>query len=140
MQSFTCGGRAIFGSLVAKFLLLYRQVEGIVVQGSLRDIPHLLKENWPIWCEGRSPIGCFNRKNEVPMDPEIIAKQNEKFRNAVAVCDDSGVVVITQEYLNDGFLDKLKWIEEREDIWFDCIDRLKKDTYDTVCLKNYKDP
>ena len=28
-------------------------------------------------------------------------------------------------------------IEEQEDIWFDCIDRRKWDTFDTVCMKKY---
>jgi len=41
--------------------------------------------------------------------------------------------------MNEKFLQKLDWIEEQEDIWFDCIDRLKWDTFDTVCLKKYRE-
>ena len=29
------------------------------------------------------------------------------------------------------------FIEQQEDIWFDCLDRLKWDTFDIVCLKKY---
>jgi 4-hydroxy-4-methyl-2-oxoglutarate aldolase len=137
VEAFNCGERAIFGELVAKYLILYRQIAGMVVQGWLRDIPHLLKENWPIWAEGGTPIGCFNRKNEMPFDSDIIADRREHFDGAIAVCDDSGVVIIPKERHNKAFLDKLTWIEEQEDIWFDCIDRKKWNTFDTVCLKKY---
>jgi 4-hydroxy-4-methyl-2-oxoglutarate aldolase len=39
--------------------------------------------------------------------------------------------------LTEGFLTALDRIEEQEDIWFDCIDRRKWDTFETVCLKRY---
>ena len=54
------------------------------------------------------------------------------------VCDDSGVVIIPKEQITEDMLQKLIAIEEQEDIWFDCIDRRKWDTFDTVCLKKYK--
>jgi regulator of RNase E activity RraA len=136
-EAFDCGDRAIFGELVAKFLVLYRQVAGLVVTAKLRDAPHLLKENWPIWCTGVSPIGCFNRKNEQPLDPALERQHRETYHGAIAVCDDSGVVVIPKTLHTPDFLQKLDWIEEQEDIWFDCIDRLKWDTFDAVCLKRY---
>jgi len=139
VEAFDCGERAIFGELVAKYLLLYRQVAGIVVKGLLRDIPRLLRENWSIWGEGGTPIGCFNRKNETPFDPDIIRQRRAYYDGAIAVCDDSGVVVIPKDKINTKFLERLDWIEEQEDIWFDCIDRRKWDTYDTVCLQLYKD-
>ena len=72
------------------------------------------------------------------MDNEIIFKRTEMFNGSIAVCDDSGVVIIPKENHNQEFLKKLDWIEEQEDIWFDCVDRLKWDTFDTVCLKKYK--
>jgi len=137
VEPFGCNQRAIFGSLVSKYLILYRQVAGIVVQGYLRDIPHLRKENWPIWCTGGTPIGCFNRENEVDLDPAIAAERRERYDGAIAVCDDSGVIVIPKDQANRELLEKLDWIEEQEDIWFDCIDRRKWNTYDTVCLKKY---
>jgi 4-hydroxy-4-methyl-2-oxoglutarate aldolase len=138
VEAFDCGERAIFGELVAKYLMLYRQVSGIVVKGLLRDVPKLLKENWAIWGEGGTPIGCFNKQNEVLFDPEIIRQRKDQYNGAIAVCDDSGVVVIPKNRIESAFLEKLDWIEEQEDIWFDCIDRRKWDTYDTVCLKLYE--
>jgi len=47
--------------------------------------------------------------------------------------------MIPKELHNEEFLGKLDWIEEQEDIWFECIDRRKWSTYDTVCLKKYKE-
>lgn len=138
-HTFDCKDRAVFGSLVSKFLLLYQQAEAIVVDGHLRDAPHLIKERWPIWIKGVTPIGCFNKKNETPFNPDIIERYREKYQGAIGVCDDSGVVVIEKKFHTQEFLDKLDWIEEQEDTWFDCIDRRKWDTYDTVCLKKYKD-
>jgi 4-hydroxy-4-methyl-2-oxoglutarate aldolase len=138
-EPFECGERAIFGDLVTKYLMLYRQSEALVVLGKLRDVPHLIKENYPIWLKGASPIGCFNAKSEKGLDPAIIEERRKKYDNAIAVCDDSGVIIIHKEYHNEEFLKKLDWIEEQEDIWFDCIDRRKWSTYDTVCLKKYLD-
>ncbi|RJO66627.1 MAG: RraA family protein [Myxococcales bacterium] len=132
-----CRERAIFGSLVTKYLMLYRRCEAIVTNGLMRDVPHLLKENWPIWCAGATPIGCFNRKNERPVDPAWEAERRAAFDGALAVCDDSGVVVIPKAMQNEAFLDKLAFIEEQEDIWFFCLDTLKWDTYRTVCMKDY---
>lgn len=138
-EPFNCGERAIFGDLVTKYLMLYRQSEALVVLGKLRDIPHLIKENYPIWLKGVSPIGCFNIKSEKGLDENLIAERKAKYDGTIAVCDDSGVIIIPKEMHNEEFLKKLDWIEEQEDIWFDCIDRRKWSTYDTVCLKKYLD-
>jgi regulator of RNase E activity RraA len=137
-EAFSCGTRAIFGELVAKYLLLYRQVGALVIDAKVRDAPHLMKENWPIWSTGVSPIGCFNRRNEQPLDPDLERSRRERYGGAIAVCDDSGVVVIPKSLHTQAFLDKLDWIEEQEDIWFDCIDRRKWDTFEAVCLKRYE--
>lgn len=134
-----CGDRALFGSLVAKFVMLYRQGHAIVVNGPLRDMPHLLKEGWPIWCTGATPIGCFNREEDAYLPDERAEALLSKYKDSIAVCDDSGVVLIEKEYQDGEFIDKLHFIEEQEDIWFDCIDRLKWDTYDTICLKKYRE-
>jgi 4-hydroxy-4-methyl-2-oxoglutarate aldolase len=136
-EPFNCGERAIFGDLVTKYLMLYRQCEALVVLGKLRDIPHLIKENYPIWLEGVSPVGCFNTKSEKGLDQSIIEQRRALYDDSIAVCDDSGVVIIPKELHTEEFLKKLDWIEEQEDIWFDCIDRRKWSTYDTVCLKKY---
>ncbi len=136
-EPFSCGERAIFGDLVTKYLMLYRQCEALVVLGKLRDIPHLIKENYPIWLEGVSPVGCFNTKSEKGLDQSLIDQRRALYDDSIAVCDDSGVVIIPKELHTEEFLKKLDWIEEQEDIWFDCIDRRKWSTYDTVCLKKY---
>lgn len=137
IEPFNCGDRAIIGELVAKYVLLYKQAGALVVSGKLRDVPHLIKENWPIWFTGSNPVGCFNVKNEIQFDESIIAQRKRDVHGSIAVCDDTGVVLIPKEHHTEEFLKKLDWIEEQEDIWFDCIDRLKWDTYDTVCLKKY---
>ena len=51
--------------------------------------------------------------------------------------DDTGVVIIPPENVNDDMLVKLQHIENQEDIWFDCLDRYKWNTYEIVCLKKY---
>jgi regulator of RNase E activity RraA len=139
VESFDCQGRAIFGDLVSKFLILYRQAAAIVVQGNVRDVPCLLKENWPIWCEGVTPLGCFNRESAKQLDPHLISSRRTQLDGALAVCDDCGVVVIPKDHLNAEMLERLAFIERQEDIWYDCIDRRKMNTFETVCLKNYAD-
>lgn len=137
VEPFNCNKRAIFGSLVAKYLLLYQQTAAIVVLGYLRDAHTLIKENYPIWLHGVTPIGCYNTMNCTKLDDKIIHDRMEKYHGSIAVCDDSGVVVIPPNNVNPEFLEKLHLIEEQEDIWFDCVDRRKWNTYDTVCLKKY---
>lgn len=139
IETFDCGERAIVGELVAKYILLYKQASAIVTNTKMRDAHRLIKEHYPVWCDGFSPVGCFNTKNEAPFDKELIKARMDSTDGAVMVCDDSGVVLIPKKSLNETMLKKLVAIEEQEDIWFDCIDRRKWDTFDTVCLKKYKD-
>lgn len=133
-------GRALIGELVTKFLLLYKQAEAVVVLGKIRDANDLLKNRYAVWCQGISPVGCFNTKQE--LDEEVrqtVADRKKMYEGAVAVCDDTGVVIIPKDKISEEMYKKLENIEEQEDIWFDCIDRKKWDTYDTVCLKKYKE-
>ena len=132
-------GRAIFGSLVAKYLILYKQALAIVTNGHVRDSHDLVKENYPIWCRGSNPIGCFNREPNEAVDAKLLAERRAYFNKSIGVCDDTGVVIITPEFINEAFYKKLEWIEEQEDVWFDCIDRKKWNTFETVCLKKYED-
>jgi regulator of RNase E activity RraA len=134
---FDCNGRAIIGDIVAKYLLLYKKAKAIVIQGPARDANRLIKENWPVWCEGFNPVGCFNTNLDVPEIAEL-SSARDYYSNAIAVCDDTGVVIIPEEIQEAELLEKLRYIEEQEDIWYDCIDRLKWDTYETICLKNYQ--
>jgi len=137
VDSLNCGERAIFGELVSKYILLYRQAVAIVVQGKLRDAAALLREKWPIWCTGYTPMGCFNKRPEKEVDPEWHKKRYEALNDAIAVCDDCGVVIIPHDFINEEFLEKLKNIEDQEDIWFDRLDHYKESTFDIVCKKNY---
>lgn len=129
--------RAIIGDIVSKYILLYLGNRAIVCAGKMRDAHILRKENYPIWCGGVSPVGCFNR----PVDPaefeQKIAERRNELQGSVAVCDDSGVVVIPKQLLTEEFYQKLVAIEEQEDIWYDCVDRKKWSTYKTICLKDY---
>jgi 4-hydroxy-4-methyl-2-oxoglutarate aldolase len=136
MDALECKNRALIGDLVSRYLLLYRQVRAIVVRGNIRDVPRMIKENWPVWCIGANPVGCFNQRPEVHPGADVLAAGN-RFKDAIAVCDDCGVVIIEQEQQTSDFLARLEWIEEQEDIWYDCINRRKWSTFDTVCLKKY---
>lgn len=137
VETFDCNDRAVFGSLVSKFLILYRQVPAIIVLGNVRDAHQLIKERYPIWAQGVTPIGCFNKEVSSPFDSTIKTERKETYDGTIAVCDDSGVVIIPKHYHTQNFLDQLIHMENQEDIWFDCIDRRKWNTFDTVCLKKY---
>ena len=137
IDAIDCNGRAIIGELVSKYILLYRQATAIVVNSKMRDAGALIRENYPIWCTGVSPVGCFNVKPEPALDKSIADAHKAKYDGAIMVCDDCGVVLIEKENHTQEFLDKLIRIEEQEDIWFDRLDRKKENTFEIVCLKNY---
>lgn len=137
IEAFNCGERATIGELVAKYLLLYRGAEAIISNAKMRDGARLIKEDYPIWCAGLTPIGCFNNLLEHPLNADILQQHKEKYDNSIAVCDDSGVVIVPQQFHTKEFLNKLVAIEEQEDMWFECLDRRKWDTYDIVCQKRY---
>ena len=83
-------------------------------------------------------MGCIN--SEVELRESIQEQANlsyNKFQDAVIVADDSGVVLIPKEKINDELTKKLEFIELQEDIWFYCVDTLKWSTYDTICRKLY---
>jgi 4-hydroxy-4-methyl-2-oxoglutarate aldolase len=130
-------GRAVIGDIVSKYILLYLGNCGIVCTGKMRDAHILLKENYPIWCNGVSPVGCFNKQVDKLEFVEEIEKRKDHYQGAIAVCDDSGVVVIPKGFISEEFYNRLVAIEEQEDIWYDCIDRRKWSTYKTICLKEY---
>jgi 4-hydroxy-4-methyl-2-oxoglutarate aldolase len=138
VDSFNCDNKAIFGDLVSKYLILYKRVKGIVVNGLLRDVPNLRKHGYPIWCKGYSPLGCFNRPvKESPQLLDEIEKKKSAFENGIITCDDAGCVLIESHLVNENTYRNLDLIELQEDIWYFCIDTLKWNTYDTVCKKRY---
>jgi len=138
VDSFDCDARAVLGDLVAKQLFLYQKITGLVVNGYIRDAHRLIKEDYPIWCLGRTPLGCHNR--EVTLDNATSNKVNlrsEYFDNAILVADDSGCTLIPKDRLNNKLIDALARIELQEDIWYYCLDTLKMTTYEIICLKQY---
>jgi hypothetical protein len=62
--SHKCEELAIIGDLIAKFTLVHRGAEAIVVQGMVRDAAKLRTEGFSIWSDGVSPLGCHNRPTE----------------------------------------------------------------------------
>ena len=132
-----CESRSVIGELVSKYILLYLQASAIVTNASMRDAAALIREKYPIWCKGVSPIGCFNTKPETDPSQEWLQEHKEKYDGAIMVCDDCGVVLIPKEFHTKEFLDKIVAIEQQEDIWFDRLDRKKESTFDIVCLKKY---
>lgn len=138
IETFDTFDKAIFGDLVSKYIILYKQANAIVTNGLLRDAPRLIKENWPIWCKGFNPVGYENEPVTINDDLKIIIEEKQNYyKDAIAVCDDTGVIIIPRDYHTQEFLEKIKLIEEQEDIWFECIDRKKYSTFETVCLKKY---
>lgn len=137
IEAFDCKHRAIIGELVTKYIVLYKQAAAIICNAKFRDAAALIKERYPIWCTGLTPVGCFNRKPEKELDPDIVAEHRAMYDGAIAVCDDCGVVIIPKEQHTEGFLQKLHHIEDQEDIWFDRLDHYKENTFEIVCLKNY---
>lgn len=140
MDAIQVNGRALVGELVTKYLCLYCQSCALVALGKMRDANDLIKNRYPVWCFGFNPVGCFNHKVEETPDIRSAAQRGkELYDGAVAVCDDTGVVVIPRQQLTEDFYRKLEAIEQQEDVWFNCIDFKKWNTFDTVCLKKYKD-
>ncbi|BBB89880.1 MAG TPA: RraA family protein [Methylomusa anaerophila] len=135
IDALNCDGKAIFGDLVAKYLFSYHQVRGIVVRGLIRDVQQLIKEKYPIWSYGRSPIGCINA--DTGFDEDYYIKRRQELDGGIVVADDSGVVVIKKDQITEQLLERLDFIGQQEVIWSDCINRLRWDTFDTICLKKY---
>lgn len=138
VDTFECYNQAAFGDIVAKYFILYKEFDGIVVNGLMRDIHALIKQDYPVWALDVTPLGCYNKK--VEPSPEIVAqaeKNRAELEGGVMVADDSGVTLIKKELLNEQTLKKLHFIELQEDIWYYCLDTLKWSTYKTICEKAY---
>lgn len=130
---------AVFGELVSSFIMENKKARAIVVNGSMRDLDGLKKRNYPVWCKGITPIGCFNVQPNRNAEINRQAQRGIDYYNgAIAVCDASGVVVIPKTEINDEFITRIDNMVEQERIWFDCVENKGWDTYDTVCLKKYK--
>jgi len=140
IDTFNCENRAVLGDIVSKYIMLYKNAKAIIVNGLVRDVHRLKKEDYSMWSLGYTPLGCYNK--EVILEESIesqIKERQEIFQNSLIVADDSGCTLIDNNQINSEFLKKLEFIELQEDIWYFCMDTLKMNTYSTICLKEYLD-
>ncbi len=138
IEAVNCENRAIIGELVSKYILEYRKADGIICNTKFRDASALIRENWPIWGTGYTPVGCFNKQPEEKIEDSVWYKEHKTlYDGAVAVCDDCGVVIIPKEQLTEELYNKLVSIEEQEEIWFDRLVNYNENTLEIVCQKNY---
>ena len=131
-----CDDKAVLGELVAKFLCLYRNAPAIIVNGCVRDLSSLRKNNYPVWCEGVTPIGCVNKEARL-YDSDVAERVKSNYDDGIVICDDGGCVIIKKELITRETFDKLNNIELLEDLWFFCLDTLKWSTKEIVCDKKY---
>ncbi len=136
VHAIDCGNNAVFGDIVTKYIMLYKRTIAVVTNGLMRDAHRLVKERYPIWTCGVTPIGCVNAKPDTPV-PDEVPGLCEKFHGSIMVCDDSGVVLIEKSDINEKLFDRLRFIELQEDIWYYCMDSLKMSTFDIICAKKY---
>jgi len=137
IHAINCAKRAVMGDLVSKYLYLYRQAAAVVVDGYVRDAHSLIKERYPLWARGVTPIGCVNAKPERPAADDVVAPLRQRFHGGIMVCDDSGVVLIEPSQITSDLHERLNLIELQEDLWYDCLDSDKMSTFDVVCQKKY---
>lgn len=129
---------SVFGELVSSYIMLNKKAKGIVVNGLMRDKAGIMARDFPVWCSGISPIGCFNV--QVNGNPEISRHMDAGrayYEGSIAVCDASGVVVIPKDRINEELIERIEFMRDQERMWFDCVENKGWDTYDTVCLKKY---
>ena len=137
-DSIECKEYALFGDIVSKYISLYKSFDGIVVNGLVRDAHQLRRNNYPIWCLGVTPLGCYNHEiSETSKVTSIAEKNRARLDGCIMVADESGCAVIEKDFINEETINKLEFIELQEDIWYYCVDTLKWSTYETICLKKY---
>jgi 4-hydroxy-4-methyl-2-oxoglutarate aldolase len=128
---------AILGEVMAKYALTYKQSRALVVFGKVRDVSRLYKEEYPIWSQGFSPIGCSNLREESDIPEKFKEELLAKYDKGIAICDASGVVVIPSRHLNEDMLNRLHLIEIQEDIWNYSLNTLRWNTKEIVSDKRY---
>jgi 4-hydroxy-4-methyl-2-oxoglutarate aldolase len=128
-----CGNKAVLGDLVTSYLLHRKRATAVVVDGNVRDAHCIIKNKYPVWSKGVSPIGVGHDPVRLEgNDKEELNKLVERINRSVLVCDDSGVVMV-EDF--DGILERLNAIHQREIDWHRQLDE-GVDTFDFVCLNN----
>jgi regulator of RNase E activity RraA len=108
VDAIDCEQRAVMGDIMANYLLQHRRARAIVTNGYLRDVPELIKDNMPIWCKGGTPIGCHKVQTPVPDHvAKFVEERRRLFESSILICDDSGVAMITEEWVNESFYEKI---------------------------------
>jgi regulator of RNase E activity RraA len=125
---------SIIGDLISKYCLLYRQASAIVVEGNVRDVSRLLKENYKIWSRGINPVGAVNQK---VFATDVNQGSIRDLSGGISVCDDGGVVVIDPSEISSETFNSLTRIEALEDLWQFCLNSLKWSTLDIIVNKRY---
>ncbi|MBM4252436.1 MAG: RraA family protein [Deltaproteobacteria bacterium] len=140
VDAIDCDERAVFGDIVTQYLLEHRRARAIVTSGYMRDVNDLIREKCLVWCHGGTPIGCHNVNVPVPPATAALVEERRKlFEESILICDDSGVAMLTPNWMTPDFEQKLAFIEAQEAVWHYCVNTLKWSTYETVALKKYFD-
>ncbi len=132
MSSLLGTDRALIGALTAGYLLRHRQAAAVVACGPVRDTHRLIEAGWPVWSMGTNPVGCANSRPAVaPTAAQLVP--GDRFRQALAVCDDCGVVIVEAAAQGPELLERLVAIEQQEAAWYEAIEHQGRSTFDVVC-------
>jgi len=131
-----CQGRALLGEIVAQFLFDIKKIKALVVHGAIRDVAEIMKNNYSIWCNDKTPIGCVNYLTKE--FPEFKRKELfDKYEGAVAICDSTGVIAIPKTMSSDEVLDRIRKISNKEYIWHYCLEHMSMNTFEIICKNEY---
>jgi 4-hydroxy-4-methyl-2-oxoglutarate aldolase len=131
-----CHNRAIIGELIISYMLEKKGATAVVIHGLVRDLNSLIKNNLPVWSMGVTPIGCVNSIS-APFSLENRLELEKKYQGGIAICDSTGVIVIQKKNFNQGMIDSLYLIKDKEKIWFYCMNELNWNTKKIVCDEAY---
>ena len=101
-----------------------------------KDVELILKYNYPVWSNDRTPIGCVN-KNLGDFPEKDKKALYDKYEGAVVICDSSGVIAIPKDIDTNVIIDNINKMLDKEDVWFYCLDELNHNTFEIICQKKY---
>lgn len=132
IEALNCDECAVAGELVARFCIDQREAKALIVNGNVRDSEFLRGSGYPVWCSGVTPVGA---ENSVPalIDCAPLSAMRLFYDGAIAVCDDSGVLIIPRFEQTEMLIKSLHQIVEKERAWFESIVEKGMTTYQVVC-------